>query len=103
MTSGLPTGSGPNALASVGPSLSAHSRYAATLGVPPPVATTKRIADPIYGRKLQVFDQRGEMGNIIIDGPIARALTVPPAVVSERPERLRDLRRHDIPVVMIQQ
>jgi len=66
-------------------------------------ATTKRIADQMHGRELQVFDQCGEVGKIIIDRSISRALAVSAAVVAEYPERSRDLRARDIPVVMVQQ
>jgi hypothetical protein len=38
------------------------------------------------GRKVQVFDQRGEVGKIIIEGSIARALAVPAPVVTEHLE-----------------
>jgi hypothetical protein len=44
-------------------------------------ATTKRVADQMDRREPQVFDQRGDVGKIIIEGSIARALAVPAPVV----------------------
>jgi hypothetical protein len=44
-------------------------------------ATTKRVADLMDRREPQVFDQRGDVGKIIIEGSIARALAVPAPVV----------------------
>jgi hypothetical protein len=38
------------------------------------------------GRKLQVFDQRGDVGKIIIEASVARALAVPAPVVTEHLE-----------------
>jgi hypothetical protein len=49
-------------------------------------ATPKRIADQMDGRELQVFDQRGDVAKIIIEGSIARALAVPAPVVTEHLE-----------------